>query len=190
MRKLYHQLLPWMISGRRLRKQWFVRLAAFWRYSGDLAAALAGMGIGTPVVALASGKTPEGKTAFDVVRDVLPESLFYVGVAALIVWVILRLVVQNEDIIARALLARDCAQSMRALQQQLWTALSDTDPMPKIAQIQKSVDDQVQNAIKNRVWPWNPLPPPRVIAVELTAETQEIRAKFMNGWAPPPAGVV
>jgi hypothetical protein len=190
LRKLSSQLLPWMISGRRLRKLWFVRLAAFWRYTGDLAAALAGLGIGTPVVALASGKTPEGKTAFDVIREVLPMSMFYVGIAALVVWVILRLVVQNEDIIARALLARDCAQSMRALRQQLYIGLAEQDPMPRITQIQKSVDDQVQNAIKNRVWPWDPLPPPDTIAAELTATVDEIRTRFMSGWEPPPPGVL
>ena len=116
--------------------------------------------------------------------------MFYVGVVALIVWVILRLVVQNEDIIARALIARDCAQTMRALRQQLWISLSDADPMPRITQIQKSVEDQVQNAIKNRVWPWEPLPPPETIAAELTAAVEEIRTTFMNGWAPPPAGVL
>jgi len=67
LRKLSTQLLPWMISGRRLSRLWFVRLAAFWRYTGDLAAALAGLGIGAPLVALASGKTPEGKTGFEVI---------------------------------------------------------------------------------------------------------------------------
>jgi len=190
LRKLSTQLLPWMISGRRLSRLWFVRLAAFWRYTGDLAAALAGLGIGTPLVALASGKTPEGKTAFDVIREVLPASMFYVGVAALIIWVILRLVVQNEDIIARALLARDCAQSVRALRQQLWMALADPDPMPRITQIQRSVDDQVQNAIRNRVWPWEPLPSPDTIAAELAAAVDEIRTTFMSNWAPPAPGVI
>ena len=116
--------------------------------------------------------------------------MFYVGVAALIVWVILRLIVQNEDIIARALLARDCAQSMRALRQQLWIALADQDPMPRITQIQRSVDDHVQNAIKNRVWPWEPLPLPDAIAAELAAAVDEIRTTFMSNWTPPPPGVI
>jgi len=116
--------------------------------------------------------------------------MFYVGVAALIIWVILRLVVQNEDIIARALLARDCAQSMRALRQQLWMALADPDPMPRITQIQRSVDDQVQNAIRNRVWPWEPLPSPDTIAAELAAAVDEIRTTFMSNWAPPAPGVI
>jgi hypothetical protein len=191
LRKLCNQILPWLISGRRLKRLWFVRVGAFWSYTGDLAAAMAGLGIGTPLVALTSGKkTLDGKTGLDVIREVFPGQLFYVGAIGLIAWVILRLVVQREDIVTRALLARDCVQSMRALRQQLWISLSDADPMPRITLIQKSIDDQVQNAIKNRVWPWEPLPPSEEIATELKSMIDEIRTRFMNGWAPPPPGVL
>ncbi|MFN3658315.1 MAG: hypothetical protein ACK4UO_13765 [Pseudolabrys sp.] len=189
LQKLCNELLPWMISGRRVGRQWFVRTATFYGYGGDTAAALAGLGIGTPLAALVAGKTPEGKSAIEALRQVLPEAWMWVGGVALGVWVVLRLIVQREDIVARALLARDCAQSMKALRASLWTALPATDPMPKITEIQRSVDDKVQNAIKNKVWPWEPLPSEELIQAELKLAVDEIRIKFMNKWAPAPPGV-
>jgi hypothetical protein len=191
LRKVSNQLLPWIICGRRLRSLWIVRLASFYGYIGDLAAALAGLGIGAPIAALiSSGKAEPGKSALDVMREVLPPAWFVVGVIALVVWLALRLFIQKEDVIARALLARDCAHSMRALNQQLWIALADPNPMPAVTNIQKSVDDQVQNAIRNKVWPWDPLPPSEEIASELTAATDELRRRFMNTWSPPPPGAI
>ena len=47
---LYRELLPYMIAGRRVKRQWFVRLDGVYRYTGDLAAAVAGLGVGGPIV--------------------------------------------------------------------------------------------------------------------------------------------
>ena len=186
--KLCNQLLPYMISGRRLRRQWIVRIASFYGYTGDMSAALAGLGIGTPIAALLSPKAADGRNALDVLRETLPQQWFVVGLVALLIWAGLRLFVQKEDVLARALLARECAQSMRTLRQNLWVALNESDPMPAITKIQKSVEDQVQNAIRNKAWPasWDPLPPAELIAKELQSAVNEIRTRFMNNWAPPP----
>jgi hypothetical protein len=100
LRQLSIQLLPWMICGRRLRRLPIVYLAIFWEYTSDLAAALAGLGIGTPMVALISGKAPEGKTALDALREVLPGWWLCVGVAALIAWLVLRLVIQTQTLLS------------------------------------------------------------------------------------------
>jgi hypothetical protein len=154
---------------------------------------LAGLGIGAPLASLAaSGKAPDGKSAFDVIRETLPPQWVAIGAVALVIWFGLRLVVQKENVIARGLLAKECAQSMSALWAQLYIALQKTDPMPDITSIQKSVDDQVQNAIRNKVWPmdWVPLPPSDLIRKELAAKIDEIRAKFVPSWAPPPPGAV
>jgi hypothetical protein len=171
-----------MITGRRLGRLWFVRLATIYGYTGDLAAALAGLGIGAPVVALMSGK--QDGNAFEVIRETLPAPWIAVGAAALVIWVMVRLVVQREDILSRALLARDCAQTMKGLRPELFVSLRQADPMPKITAIQKSVDDSVQNAIKNRVWKWEPLPPQDEIADELKRAVDEIRTNFMHLWRP------
>jgi hypothetical protein len=190
LKKLCDEVLPWMICGRRVQSQWFVRLAGFYSYTGDLAAALAGLGIGAPLAALAAGKAPPGKSAFDVLGDTLPGAWFFVGGVALIIWIVIRLIVQKEDVIARALLARDCAQNIKSLKLELWRALLEPAPMSKITIVQKSVDDKVQAAMNNKVWPWDPLPPEAEIAEELRTTVDEIRAKFMSKWQPAPAGAV
>jgi hypothetical protein len=189
LKKLANQLLPWMIGGLCLRRLWIVRLAAVYSYTSDLSAALAGLGIGAPLASLISGKA-EGKSAFDAIRETLPPQWFVLGAVALLVWLGLRLVVQREDVIARALLAKECAQSMSALRVNLIVALNKPDPMADIVSIQKSVEDQVQNAIRNKVWPtdWDPFPPNTLIAKELAAKVAEIRSKFMPSWNPPPTG--
>jgi hypothetical protein len=187
--KLCDELLPWMISGRRVGSQWFVYLAAFYAYGGDFAAAVAGLGVGAPIVAFAQGKLPSGQNALDVLRSALPPSLFVVGLAALFFWVVVRLVVQREEVVARALLAREFARSINALYAQLWQGLAVADPMPKIVAIQKSVDERVEDAIKNRVWPYDPAPPPPAhIDGDLKKTVHQIRVQFMSRWAPPPPG--
>jgi hypothetical protein len=190
LRKLANQLLPSMLAGQHLRRQWIVGLAAFYSYTGDLSAALAGLGIGAPLASLASGKAPAGENAFDVIRRTLPPGWVAVGAAALVIWAILRLVVQREDVIARALLAKECAKAMSERWFKLYTVLDQPNPLRDIATIQESVAGDVQKAIANRVWPerWLPLPPAELISKELAAKVDEIRVKFMPSWAPPPPG--
>jgi hypothetical protein len=191
LRKLSIQIFPWIICGRRLQNRWLVRLASFYDYTSNLAAALAGLGIGAPIATLIStGKVPEGKSALQLLQEALPQPWSAVGIVALIVWILLRVFVQKQDIIGRALLARDCAHTMRGLNLQLFNAFPDVDPMPTITKIQKSVDDQVANAIRNKIWPWDPLPPQSEFEVELKNTIDSIRASFMSGWAAPPAKVV
>ncbi len=190
LRKLNNQVLPWIIAGRRLQRLWMVRVARLYDYISNLAAALAAYGIGAPITSLvSSGKAPEGKSAIQILQDALPWYGFWIGVVALAIWIALRIFVQREDILGRALLARDCAHTMRSLNQELYVALSDADPMPTISKVQKSVDDQVANALRNRVWPWDPLPPAEEMAAELKRTTDGIRDQFMNGWTPSPARV-
>jgi hypothetical protein len=55
---------------------------------GELAAALAGLGIGAPLVALVEGKVPQGQNALDTLRDTLPGPWFEAGVVALVLWVV------------------------------------------------------------------------------------------------------
>jgi hypothetical protein len=101
----------------------------------------------------------------------------------------MRLVVQREDVVSRAALARDCALGMRSLHAELWLSLATADPMPKITQIQKSVEEKFSNAVRNQVWPYDPPHALASIEPELRLEVDEIRAKFMGRWAPPRTGV-
>jgi len=189
LRKLAREVLPWIIAGRRLRRTWYVRLSTVAAYVGDSAAALAGLGVGGPLIAAFSkGGQPVAGT-LDAATSSLPAPLVPVGIVALFVWVALRVVMQREDVTARALLAKQCARNMQELNAQLWMALRLTEPMPQITVIQTSLGERVQNAISSGVWPWDPLPPPEDYAVELSKAVDDIRAKFMDKWAPPPSGV-
>lgn len=101
MRKLAEELLPWMICGKMVKRQWFVRLNTFNAYAGDAAAALAGMGIGAPIISAFQGNVPAGQNAIEILRSTLPSGWFVVGLVALIAWFAVRLVVQREDVVAR-----------------------------------------------------------------------------------------
>ncbi len=154
--KLDNELLPWMICGKHVGRRWFVYVSYIHSYPVDVAAALAGLGIGSPILKLLSGELPTGKTVVDVLQRSLPPGWCNAGIVAAIVWVVLRVVMKNEDVAARSLLAREFSRGISASYLQLHQALASSDPMPQIRIIQKSVDDRVQDAIKNGIWPWNP----------------------------------
>jgi hypothetical protein len=190
LRKLSTEILPWTIMGRRLKKQWFVRLGTFYDYAGNAAAALAGLGIGAPLVSVvSSGRVAGGKTVFDALGEVLPAPWIFAGFVGLLFWLAIRLVVQHEKVERRALLARECAEAMKALYANLYAALPNPDPMAKIGEIQKSINEHVQNAIRSEVWPWEPLPDATRYSVELERTVTEIRLKFMAYWSAP-TGVI
>jgi hypothetical protein len=191
LRKLADELLPWMICGKKVKQQWFVRLSAVNAYIGDASAALAGMGLGTPVIAAFQGNVPSGQNAIEVLKTAMPSGWFYFGIVALAVWFVVRLIVQREDVVARALLAREYANNINALYKQLFEALSNSSPMPRILEIQKAVDARVNDAITRGFWPYDPpFPPDEDIEAELKAAVDGIRTKFMSKWDPPPPGVI
>ena len=189
LRKLANELLPWMVGGQSLGKQWFVRLAFVYEIAGDLAAALAGLGIGTPVVAAIQGKTQTGETIVDALRSNLPSGWFAWGVIGLALWLIIRLVVQQQNVAARALLAREYARSFKGFYAELLQALAQSEPMPQILAIQKSINDRVQEAIKNDVWPFDPpLPNTQDVKRDVLLTTDDFRTQFMHNWrSGPPA---
>jgi hypothetical protein len=188
--KLCNEVLPFMIGARRVRRQWFVVLAKVHAYGGELATALAGLGVGAPVVALFQGKAPGGQSALDALRQALPGVWFWIGIVALALWLILRLVVKQQNVLDRALFARECSKTMQKLGADLYDALSDPNPMPKIIATQEAQRRAVREAIDKDVWPWNPQwPNAEDIALELRKEVNDIRDRFMRQWAPPTGGI-
>lgn len=190
LKKLANEVLPWMVAGRKLRSLWFVRMSAAYGYIGDGAAALAGLGIGAPVANLLSGQVPPGKNAIEVLTTAAPAGWLTLGIVSLIVWIVIRLIIQRENVPARALLARECADNLKALHVKLLSYLSAENPMEKIVEVQKTVDDRVQSAITSRIWPWDPLPDEDIIYGELAKDINSIRVKFMGNWPAPPKGSI
>lgn len=186
--KLYAELLPWIIKGRAAKRRWFVHAATIYAFGGEIATTMTGLGVGAPVVAVFNGKPAADQNAFDVIRTQFG-AWFWVGIAALAIWIALRITVSKSDATAKALYAKDCARGLSRLHADLYTALAAPNPMPRIAQIQEAVMRKVDEAIDKGVWPCDPPPPPHAeIKVELDAEIDHIRRSHMAGWAPPPAG--
>jgi hypothetical protein len=186
--KLCNELLPWMIGGQRARKQWFVHVAEIYGYGGEIFSALAGLGLGAPLIALFQGKN-DGKDALTILQQALPGIWFWIGVVALAAWIILRIVVNRKQVVERALFAKDCSKSMEKLYSELYQALATRDAIAKLAPIQAAVMKRVDEAIDKSVWPWSPPPPPDGdVALELAAKVDDIRSRFMGGWDPPPRG--
>jgi hypothetical protein len=180
------QVLPLIIVGLRVKRQWFVRVAIVYAYGGELATGLAGLGIGAPLVAFFQGKGESNKNGLDLVREALPGAWFWVGVAALVFWLFLRVVVKQQNAIDRALFARDCSQTAEKLNAQLEDVLAEAEPMPKIAPIQEALRRMRSEAIDKRVWRQLT---EQDIEAELRMRVDQIREKHMAGWAAPPAGV-
>ncbi len=187
LRKLANELLPWMMGGQALGKQWFVRLASVYGYIGDIGAAMAGLGIGSPIVKLMQGGAQSGESFFTIIRSALPPEWYAVAIAGGLLYVLMRVIMQQQNVTARALLAREYSKAFKASYAQLLQALAQSDPMPQIVLIQKSVDDRVQEAIKNEVWPFeNLLPDTPYVQQQVFQAVADFRTRFMGAWTPAP----
>ena len=97
--------------------------------------------------------------------------------------------VQVAKVEKRALLASGYARAITASFVDLFRVLAESDPIPHIRVVQKSVDDRVHDAINNGVWPYDPPNPPSAkIEPELKDMVAHLRTTFMPNWAPPPPG--
>jgi hypothetical protein len=190
LRKLCNELLPWMICGKRVGRQWFVTVAILHNYAGDLAAALAGLGIGSPLVAVVAGTWPKDKSFLEAVATNMPVFWFYLGVASAILWVVVRIVVQRQDVLKRALLVSEHRREMNALYIELYRGLELPEPVDNIAKVQSKVNDLVQSAIRAGIWPYDPpSPPEQELEPDLTIEVERIRTRYMGGWKLPDRAV-
>jgi hypothetical protein len=180
-RKLGNEVLRVMIGGLRTRRRWFIALATIYRYGGEIATALAGIGVGAPVVAAVF----EGKP--DELRRALSDRWFLVGITALVLWFVIKMVVKEQGVETRALYAKDCRETFQNLYTELFEALRDPYPLSGIRSLQQVIDRTQRDAIAKNVWPWNP-PQPRgkYVELELRRQIEEIRSTFMAGWAPLP----
>lgn len=187
LRKLADELLPWMVAGRLVRRRWFVRLALVHSYGSSIAALIGGFGIGTPLTAYLQGKSGDGGAALQTLRQTVPGWWFWAGVAALVTWAAVQIIVVKENVAARALFAKDCASGMQKFHADLWKALPVANPNPGIVKVQDDVMRKVQEAIEKGIWPWHPLPlQDRRFALELERDIDHIRRRFAVYWAAAP----
>jgi len=182
-----------MIAGRRVKRQWFVHLDGVYRYTGDLAAALAGLGFGGPLVgALAHSGEPGQQGSGDFWKR-LTEQLgpvwVYAGLAAIVVWIAVRLVTQNESVAQRATLAKQFALDNENGWARLFEVLRRRSPRDGIREINRSTQDRVQSALMRNIWPFDTFKPPmKAVQPELDLLIVEIRTTHMGNWDPPQPG--
>jgi hypothetical protein len=190
---LHRELLPFMIAGRRVKRQWFVRLDGIYRYTGDLAAALAGLGLGGPLVgAFAHPTEPAHDASADLwtrLTDQLGPRWVYIGLVAIIIWIIVRLIIQNESVTQRATLAQQFALDNESGYGKLFECLRRRVPRDGILEVYRSTTDRVQTALTKNIWPFETYRPPEAaFQAERDRLIDEIRTNYMANWEPPQPG--
>ena len=180
-------ILPYLVGAEKLHRQTFVRLATVYNVGGDVAVALAGVGVGTPVAALLLGKSKSGDDALTVINTIFPSYLTPVGVLALVAWITVRVFVQNQDAVTRARRVWDLQPVFTKAYDNIDRALDDPTPMPTLIAIQKRVLDKVDESIDAGIWPYKPAKPnsPDVL-MEIERRIAKFKMDYQHIWLPPP----
>ncbi len=186
-RTLRRDLLPYLISARRLRRQWFYWLHLIFGYTTDLVVALAAIGVSTPLLSLLGSVS-------DISDDVAPSSslttalssvpgwLVYPTAFIIIVWIVFRIAFNREEGQKRAVLTKSCFQQLRQAEANLPVILSQADPMPEISKLlEKMVRSTVDRNIQEQAWPWVPFAPG--IDSEVAKELESLCSRFEADWA-------
>jgi hypothetical protein len=186
--KLNDELLDWIVAGKFVKRQWFVYVSHILDYGSDIASVFAGLGIGAPIAAYLKGEATDGTKASDYLRQALPSGLFGLGIGALAVWAVLRVVANRQNVAARALFAEDFARTMELQWRMLLEVLRKQEPMTDILQIQRLVDRKVAEATEKDILQWDKLPPNTGPGRELEKRRRiaYIHDKFMAHWTPLP----
>lgn len=108
LRNLANELLPWMAGGALLRWRWFVYFARLYSYGTEAITAAGVLGVGSSVLPALKGT---GAGGFDIAAA-FSGQWFWPGLIGLIGWTALRIVIAKEDVVAKAIFARDCALAM------------------------------------------------------------------------------
>jgi hypothetical protein len=150
---------------------------------------LSGLGVGGSVVGvIAHSDEASGDLLGRLTRQLGPR-WFFVGLAAIVVWIIIRLFIQNERVSQRATLARQFAVDHERSWGDLYQALGERTPQPGILKVHVSKHFRVQSAVIGRIWPFETYRPPLpAFQPELDRLIDEIRETFMAKWDPPQPG--
>ena len=101
-RTLERDVLPYIVSARQLRKQWFYRMHTVFGYTTDIVVALATIGIAPPLLRLI-GATGSAADVADKPLTLtsalasLPPALVYPAAVLIVVWIIIRVAFSREE---------------------------------------------------------------------------------------------
>jgi len=190
-RKLRIGVLPWVVSGRRLRRQWLLRLHSWYGFSTDAIVALSSIGLASPWFSLlSSGGASEGEEGAPAaqVNDLvaaLPKSVYYPAVLLIVTWILIRVRFEHEGGSKRAILAKSCARSLGRVETQLYRVLDKADPMPDLNRL---LDEELFPAIdrckQEDAYPFDGIAPGTEKEIEEALD--HFCSRFEEGWAPAP----
>ncbi|NJN63525.1 MAG: hypothetical protein HC882_00725 [Acidobacteria bacterium] len=184
-RKLRNDILPYLATARRLRRQWFYSSYVVFGYTTDLLVALSAVGIGWPAVSniLANQEATNSSpgTLAQAMASV-PAQLAYPLAILLILWIVWRVAFNREDGQKKAVLAKSCALAMRQAEARLPRVLGDPNPMPAITKLYDEILwPTADRGIQEGAWPWTPFAPS--IDAEVEKQLSEICQKYESQWA-------
>lgn len=187
-RKLEQSVIPYIISGRKLKRQWFYMTNTLFGYTTDLLGAATSIGLAVPRTLAFFMDKPADATNAGVtvgVFDGLRPELYYPALAVALLWVILRVMFARENGQKKAVLARSAATTMRQAEASLYKLLASPDPLPGLNELlNKQLEPTVDRAIQEEAWPWTPFAPN--IDAEVKRFTDQLTVRFGEDWIPPP----
>ena len=186
-RKLRGEILPYLVSSQSLPRQWFYRLHAVFGYTTDILAALAGIGVTTPLLQLLAPTPASGDEGLNAslpsALTTLPHWLYVPMAACVIAWIVLRVGFNREEGQKRAVLARSCRQTMKQAEARLHRILIKPDPMPELTSlVEELLVPTVDRNVQENSWPWSGPDPDADPEVE--KQLAKLCEKYEINWAP------
>jgi hypothetical protein len=177
-RKLNTDILPQLLSAEQLPRNWRYWLYRVNAYGSELAALMVGVGLSSNMTNVMVGKP------FDFKSDELSVSL---GLAAALFWIVMKLVVNQEDLVKKGTAIRSSQKELKKIRMDLHVALSQSNPMPALTAAQVAVSAIVTRLNGEDAWPW-PGNDPSVEPV-VRIQSDEYYTKFSPTWTEVPETV-
>ena len=187
-RTLERDVLPYLVSARKLKSQWFYRLHSIFGFTTDLVVALAAIGVTSPLLSLLTTKdggseAPDQASSLAAALGVIPSYLVYPAVILIVAWVIIRVLFTREEGPKRAVLARSCIQNLRQAEAELHNVLRVRHPTAGLNEIlEKRIRPTVDRNIQETSWPWFPFAPN--IQLDVKKELSSLCSRYEEDWEP------
>ncbi len=191
--KLWRDVLPWIQSSRRLRRQWFYRVGVLHGYASDILVALASAGIAGPVLDALGRSTRTGDVPRPAQMDlggVFRDPWANAGLVLLLLWILLKVVVVRENVVARTVAVKACLRQFQGVQVLISRALEGEDPMEHLNKLyRETICACVDRAIQDEIWPWSGQIAPGADEEALKEATRLVQ-KYGTNWKTAPAASV
>lgn len=191
-RKLSRDILPYVVTAKRLHRQWFYRLHLLFGYTTDFLVALTAIGISSPLFAFFISASESGenhKTELaSITKEIglLPPIVYYPIIILVLVWIILRVAFVRENGQKRAVLAMSCAQTFRQIEARLHRLLVKPEPMPDLTKLlDEEIFPAVDRNIQESAWPWTGPAPAKEINADLESLLADFCQKYESAWQIP-----